>query len=126
MRPRWWLVVLALAIGAVFLGAYWQWVIIHLSQETGTSNSASRAYDYWSGFGSIFPWSFGIFIGIWGGIIGTVRHHNCHVKRCWSWKTRPVDGTPYVMCHVHHPDHKGEERNLPHEELLAHIRELRA
>ena len=34
------------------LAHLWAWIAVHLSQETGTSNEASRAYAFWSGFGS--------------------------------------------------------------------------
>ncbi len=83
------------------------WLVVHLSQETGTSNEASRAYAYWSGFGSIFPWE----LAIVGGLAGFYRHHNCHVTRC-PWPGRTVPGTHYLACPKHHPAHKGNKRGV--------------
>ena len=104
-----------LVVGAVLVGIYWMvarfsWLVIHLSQETGTSDSASRSYDYWSGFGSVFPWS----LAILGGIAGLFHKHNCHVKGCWRIGKFDIDGTPYTVCPKHHPD-------VPDKVTHAHI-----
>jgi hypothetical protein len=36
-----------------------------------------------------------------------LRHHNCHVQRCWrlAWHPHPVNGHP--VCKKHHPDGHG-------------------
>ena len=35
-----------------------------------------------------------------------LRHHNCHVHRCWrlAWHPHPVHGHP--VCKKHHPEGK--------------------
>jgi hypothetical protein len=83
--------------------SWWHWLIIHLSQETGTSNSASRAYNFWSGFaGDIAE------VAILGGVVQLYRNHNCSVTGCLRMKSTPVispDGrqTPFRACRAHHP-----------------------
>ena len=72
--------------------------MVHLSQETGTSESASRSYNFWSGFGS----DIGEVTLITGVIIG-LRHINCHVTGCKRVRTHLVPGTPYRACRRHHP-----------------------
>lgn len=56
----------------------WPWLLEHLSQASGTSSSASRSYNFWSGFGSDIGE-----IALIGGLITVVRGHNCHQKGCW-------------------------------------------
>ena len=112
---RWlrWIVttlVLAVAIACLVLG--WRWVIIHLSQETGTSSEGSRAYAYWSGFGSVFPWS----LGIAAAIVATWRHKNCHARWC-PLLGHPIEGTHYLACHIHHPAHPHRKRAVSLETL---------
>jgi hypothetical protein len=82
------------------------WLMVHLSQESGSSNSASRAYNFWSGFGGDIAE-----LALLGGVIQIFRHRNCHVKGCWRFG-KQVDGTPYLACPKHHPDHKGDKRNV--------------
>jgi hypothetical protein len=78
MTPRR-IALLCLVLAVVGLTvAFWQPIIVHLSQETGTSDEASRGYAYWSGFGSVFPWS----LAILGGIFGFYRAHECHNAKC--------------------------------------------
>lgn len=96
-------VVIALVVLVVL---HWRWTIVHLSQESGSSNASSRAYSFWSGFGSDIGE-----VVIIGGLIQLVRHHNCHVQGCWRIG-RKVDGTPYVACPTHHPAHKGHKRGV--------------
>jgi hypothetical protein len=100
-------VFLVLVLIAIGLTVCWHWLIVHLSQETGTSSEASRSYAYWSGFGSVFPWS----LGIVTGIFLAYRHHNCHVKGC-PRLGKPVEGTPYLACPAHHPAHEGDKRGI--------------
>jgi hypothetical protein len=114
------IVILLLAGLSVVLGIWWHSIIVHLSQQTGTSDSASRAYDYWSGFGSVFPWS----LGILTGIILAYRHHNCHSRWC-PFLGRPVEGTPYIACPVHHPAHAGNKRGVDMKTIHAHYHKSR-
>lgn len=107
-------VVVSAVLLAALLAASWRWVIVHLSQETGTSNEASRGYAYWSGFGSVFPWS----LGILAGLAAAYRHHNCHVAGCLRLG-KPVEGTPYLACPRHHPSHHGHRRGVALELIHA-------
>ena len=83
----------------------WHWLIVHLSQETGTSDSNSRAYDFWSGFGSDIGEA-----TIVGGIVAGLRHANCHQKGCWRIG-HVIHGTTIRTCHKHHPLHPRAKRN---------------
>lgn len=83
--------------------SWWHWLIVHLSQETGTSNASSRAYDFWSGFGSDLGE-----VALVGGIVSLVRQKNCHVHHCLRLGKHNVDGTPFVVCAKHHPDVPGK------------------
>lgn len=80
------------------LTLWWNPILIHISQETGTSNASSRAYDFWSGFGSDIGE-----VTLLGGIIVGLRHINCHVTGCRRIRTHLVPGTPYRACRKHHP-----------------------
>ena len=104
----------ALGLWAVIVVAlialHWQWLIVHLSQETGSSNEASRAYAFWSGFGGFTTLAF-------TGIAIAWRHLNCHTPRCYRLG---VHHTPkgYKLCkqcvgrpphpdlHDIHPEHQ--------------------
>ena len=91
--------------------SWWHWLVVHLSQETGTSNSASRAYDFWSGFGSDIGEA-----TLFTAAIGIYRAHNCHTHRCWRLAKHPVEGTPYKVCRHCHPlmgkDHRPTREHI--------------
>lgn len=81
MKLRLVLLLLGLAaawVGLVALVNYHTAVMVHLSQLTGTSNSASRSYNFFSGFGSDIGE-----LALVGGIATVVRSRNCHQKGCW-------------------------------------------
>lgn len=79
-----------LAIGSVV--AHWHWLIVHLSQESGTSTAGSRAYDWWSGAGSDIGE-----VTLIGALIASVHHVNCHNKGCLRLgKHTTPDG--YKLC----------------------------
>lgn len=104
--------VVALVIVVVALViAHFHWLIVHLSQETGTSSGASRAYDFWSGFGSDLGEATLVV-----GVLAAYRHHNCHVKGC-PLLGKPVEGTPYLACPKHHPAHQGVKRGIAMDEI---------
>lgn len=65
----------------------------------GVDDMSGRWYGLWSGFGSDLGE-----LAIIGGLISIVRHHNCHVHRCWRVGRHKVTGTPHVVCRRHHPD----------------------
>jgi hypothetical protein len=71
------------------------WTAIHI----GSINESGPFYGFWSGFGSDIS-EFAIALGIYTG----VRKVNCHSRRCWRIGHHPLDGTPYHLCRVHHPD----------------------
>lgn len=83
------------------------WIFIH----TGTYNEAGPYYGFFSGFGSDLGE-----VALIGSAVALFRHRNCHVKGCWRMG-KQVEGTPYLACHVHHPDHKGDKRNVPHSQI---------
>jgi hypothetical protein len=62
-------------------------------------------YNFFSGL-------FGVLV-ITGGLVGNAwvnaRRHNCHQPRCWRVGRLPVEGTPFVVCHRHHPAPPGAE-----------------
>lgn len=69
----------------------------------GMDNASGRVYLFWSGF-------FGD-VTIFASAIAIARHRNCHIKGCWRLG-KQVDGTAFLACHVHHPDHPGTKRNI--------------
>jgi hypothetical protein len=108
------LLVIVLAL-AVLIGTYWtdssQWFL----KYTGADLESGTWYGFWSGFGGSIP----DFL-ILGSIITVYRHHNCHVKGCLRLG-KPVDGTPYLACPLHHPAHEGSKRSVSEEVIkLAH------
>lgn len=85
-----------------------RFLAVHLSQETGTSNSSSRAYDFWSGFGSDIGEA-AVASSIVAGIAHTARSRNCEVKGCWRLGLHTTEGG-HKVCRRHHPDdHLTEE-----------------
>ncbi len=112
-RTKFAVLVSAFLVVGVVLGVwrnfYFHWFEVH----SGTINEAGPYYAFWSGFGSDLGEA-----TIVVGIVATWRHHNCHVKGC-ARLGRRVDGTPYLACPRHHPDHQGVKRSVPLEELLG-------
>lgn len=77
-----------------------------MSYETGSLNTPGTPpnYNYWSGFGSVFPWEAGLFLAVAHGISVHYRMNNCHVDRC-PWLGRyQVAGGHYKVCRRHHPE----------------------
>ena len=82
---------------------------------TGADAESGTWYGFWSGFGGAIP----DFL-ILGSIITVYRHHNCHVKGCLRLG-KPVEGTPYLACPMHHPAHEGNKRSVSEDVIrLAH------
>jgi len=102
------LVVVA-AVLVILVAVYWsdsaQWFL----RYTGSDQESGSWYGFWSGFGGSIP----DFL-ILGSIITLYRRHNCHVKGCLRLG-KPVDGTPYLACPSHHPDHHGQGRAVSEE-----------
>lgn len=108
--------VAAVAVLAIIL-LNWHWLIVHLSQETGMSNEASRSYAFWSGFAGELRDLVEVPIVVALFCI----HRNCHHHRCWRVKTFPGEGG-WRWCRDHHPDLKGEH---PTTEKVAEIHRAR-
>lgn len=71
------------------------WTAIHI----GSINETGPYYGFWSGFGSDIS-EFAIAVGLYTG----VRKVNCHARMCWRIGHHPLQGTPYHLCKLHHPD----------------------
>lgn len=58
-------------------------------------------YSFWSGAGADLGQ-----VAVIGAAFGLYRKHRCHVHRCWRIGKSAVEGTPWVVCHHHHPQGK--------------------
>ena len=67
-------------------------------------------------------------ITLLGGAYAIIRRHNCHAKRCLRIGRHTVDGTSYVVCRKHHPDHTptAEEIHAAHAAHRHMLEEARA
>lgn len=99
--------VAALLVLIAFARATWHWVEIHTGVARG---GPDPYYNFWSGIGSDFG-EYVIAASLITGIVSAYRHHNCHVSGC-PRLGKPVAGTPYLACHIHHPGHEGTNRNV--------------
>jgi hypothetical protein len=103
------------AIFLVFVVLFWTDSAHWFLRYTGADAETGTWYGFWSGFGGAIP----DFL-ILGSIITVYRHHNCHVKGCLRLG-KPVEGTPYLACPMHHPAHEGNKRSVSEEVInLAH------
>lgn len=89
------------------------WLYHWFEVHTGTVNESGPYYGFFSGFGSDIGE-----VTLIAALCGAFRHHNCHVKGCLRLG-RPVEGTPYLACPTHHPEHKGHKRSIALHELHA-------
>jgi hypothetical protein len=107
---------LATVAFVILVIVFWADSATWFMKYTGSVNSSSSSwYGFWSGFGGSIP----DFL-ILGSIITVYRHHNCHVKGCIRLG-KPVEGTPYLACPVHHPAHQGDKRSVSADVInLAH------
>jgi hypothetical protein len=67
--------------------------VLHVS---GADDVSGPEYGWWSGFGSVFPWSMGILVGIWTHTIKMALKNNCHTHGCWRDGSYPVGD--YKVC----------------------------
>jgi hypothetical protein len=74
----------------------------------GVVGESGKGYAFFSGIGSDIGE-----LAIVGGLLALIRHHNCHVDRCWRIGRHPVAGTSYIVCRKHHP-----EGGVTHEHIL--------
>lgn len=65
----------------------------------GTDNANSPFYLFYSGIFAVAVFT----VGIATNVYVHLRKHNCHEPRCLRLGRFPVEGTPWVACHLHHP-----------------------
>ena len=102
-----WLLLLLAAIGIIGTAGGNAAVRIHVLQTMGISNSASRAYNWWSGFAGS-----NILVLFTAGWV--YYQHTCHHA---GWDLRwghPVEGTAYRACWKHHPGRHDEHKAKRH------------
>lgn len=89
--------------------------------ETGSLNTPGTPpnYNYFSGFGSVFPWELGIVVSIWIWIAAHYRLNNCHVDRCPRMGRYPVAGGHYKTCRRHHPESHVRHSKVTFEHIQA-------
>lgn len=88
-----------------------------LLELTGSRDSASMAYNFWSGFGG----DLAIVAAAGAYPLAAYRRHNCQVKGCWRIGRHgfTCDGAERLLCHVHHPGVK--QRQLTREQLHLYL-----
>lgn len=85
---------------------------------TGSRDSASMAYNFWSGFGG----DLALVAAVGAYPLAAYRRHNCQVKGCWRIGRHGFtddSGTERLLCHVHHPGVK--QRQLTREQLHLYL-----
>lgn len=102
-RP-WWLISLLLLV--VFLLPGREWVVSALAAHTevwhgflryfGIDHSSGPWYAFWSGFGADLGE-----LTLVGAVVGSYRHHRCHVPRCWRLG-HPDPSHGFPACRAHH------------------------
>jgi hypothetical protein len=94
-----------------------------LAIQTGTDycvnlppkyNEVCQRYGFWSGFGSVIPWSLLSLGGLLSIFIAQIRHINCHEKGCVWIGRYPIAGGEFKYCGKHHPDWKGKHPTREH------------
>jgi len=92
------------------------------ARETGSLNTPGTPpnYNFWSGFGSVWPWSMGVLVTLLLLAYHALRRNNCHVHRCWRIGTHPVADGSVVTCGYHHAKITGRPRRL----TVEHLRQL--
>jgi hypothetical protein len=106
---------LVVVVFLIFMILFWKDSAPWFLRYTGADAESATWYGFWSGFGGAIP----DFL-ILGSIVTVYRHHNCHVKGCLRLG-KPVEGTPYLACPIHHPAHQGNKRSVSEQVIqLAH------
>ena len=92
------------------------WVALH----TGILNGGpDKYYNFWSGFGSDLGEAT-LITAVGAGLYTGLRKVNCHSKGCWRIGKHQLAGTPYVLCHHHHPG--VPSKGASHEHILEQHR----
>lgn len=104
------LTTLLTAVLIVFYSGWQHWLAVH----TGSLNTSGTPpnYNYWSGFGSVFPWSLGILAGLWTYVYQHTRVINCHTHGCWRLGSYPVGS--YKVCKRCHKRVTGKHPTIEH------------
>lgn len=90
------------------------WLAVHTGTDycaampPGRALTTCRSYGFWSGFGSVIPWSLFSLGGIFAGIAVGLRHLNCHEPGCWRMGKFPLAGGEFKVCGKHNPDFEGK------------------
>jgi len=113
------LVCVAVVLLIVFYGDWQHWMAIHTGSATGQESNGY--YAYWSGFGSVFPWSMGILAAILNNGYQAAKRNNCHTHKCWRIGSYPAGD--YKVCKKHHAEVHGEHPTI--EYLKKHVEEIR-
>lgn len=122
---RWWIwvilgFILVAAVSVTLVDLYhgWQpWVAMHTGSASG--NESNGYYAYWSGFGSVFPWSMEMVFGIFLFTYHNWRHKNCHQHGCWRVGSHPVG--EYSVCKRHFEEASGHKVTAEHLKLAHHL-----
>ena len=117
-RPGLW--VAAAVTACALIGFWWDaghgqtWVAVHTGTDycaslpPGQALTTCRSYGFWSGFGSVIPWSLFSMGGIFAGLVMGLRHVNCHEPGCWRMGKYPLAGGEFKVCGKHNPDFEGK------------------
>jgi hypothetical protein len=107
----------------------WPWMQHWYAYKTGTiCGPTGLPYCYWSGFGSVFPWSPLALTGVFGWLVLQYKRYNCHDPEgwlpwgCWRLGKYEAAGGTFKLCRHHHPDLMGKEltRELIHKHHALH------
>lgn len=122
MKHLVWIAALVLAIA---FGIWWPlggqtWLAIHTgtnycaTMPPGQALTTCRSYGFWSGFGSVIPWSLFSLGGIFAGLYAALRAINCHQTGCARIGRYPIAGGRFKYCGKHHPDWEGKHPPRQH------------
>lgn len=123
MRKRY--LVAAFAVLCVAVGLWWDhggqhWAVVKTGTNCGSSGSP---YCYWSGFGSVWPFSLFVFAPAVTAILLIWRTHTCR-KHWWCWRKpdHPLEGNEHILlCSRHHPDDQMSVKDaIAHHARLRH------
>jgi hypothetical protein len=80
-----------------------------------------KHYGFWSGFGSVIPWSLFTLGGVFGGLALALRHTNCHVKGCWRLGKHQIAGGEFKVCTKHNPNIEQKHVTFEHIKERCHL-----
>lgn len=105
------------AVG-VTVGFWWDagqgqsWMAVHTGVDycpvPPNMLQSCKAYAFWSGFGSVIPWTLFSMGGLFAGLIVALRRINCHKRGCWRIGRYPIAGGEFKVCGRCQPDWEGK------------------